>query len=256
MHMTLHKSLRNSLMLAAVGTLFAAAAPVQAAMMLTLTTSGVPGSVVILDNNVASGDTQPAVGIISNTSFLYGDFSLTLTFATSNSPGLSTGDILQVTSIDVRNTGSGSRGLDISLSDNNFTNPAGPTYNLASSVAATITGGTVGDSVRFQSYADSSNILNGHEATTGIQSGTLAVSAVIPVSLSTPDVNTLFSSAVPFSISNELTIALSGGAQANVSASTTVTAFADGLGGPVVPEPASLSLLVFAGMGLLSRRRR
>ena len=221
----------------------------EAAMIVTLSNGASTAS--ITDN--LAGDSNPNSGQITYVGAV-GNFSTTITIATSNSPGTSTGAILQMSSIDVRNVSNSPQTLSITVGDTGFTIPTGAF--LGSAYGGTMTNAQIGDSTSFQSFADTSNTPSGQSGptvtTTGAQSFVL-VTGISPKSFNTADATAPFVSAGAYSLTNVTLITLSPDAQSNVSGTTTVTVSGSGSG---VPEPATAALLAPGVLALLARRRR
>lgn len=235
----------------AAAALLAVGSSARATMFVELVSGA--STVTIMDNQ-AGFDLNPGAGQIFYAGAV-GNFSTTITIATSNSPGTSADALLQVSSIDVTNLGTGSQTLQVIVGDTGFTSPSGTGLMLQGSYAGTLTNAQIGDTTSFESYADTSNtqgLTTGPTVTaTGLQSYTVT----FPGSLqpfSTSNAVATFSSPGPYSVTNITTITLSAGAQSNVSGTTQLTP----AGGAGSPEPASLLLLAPATLALLTRRRR
>lgn len=178
----------------------------------------------------------------------YGDFSTNIVVGSSNKLDPTPGPLaqLEIQTLDITKVGNaGSKTLTVTLTDDGYTFPGstGTSDTLSSTVGGTISNGTAGDSVTFQSFAQPSG------ATPGLQTFT----AVTPTggsnqSFNLPIISTNFTRGATYTLSNVTTISLSNGNEStNVSGSTTVGA---------VPEPASAALLALLGTGLLGRARR
>jgi len=224
----------------AAGAMFASTPTAKAALIVNLN-----GGTTITDNG--AGDTDPATGQITNTSTVAG-FGVAITVAESNSPGTSTAGLIQISSLSIKNQGTGQGSLTITVSDNNYTAPGtnGSAMLLESDIGGTFAkGSATGDSVSFRSFVDPANA----QPATAI--GTSALTFSNPSSTSTNAFSNSNSvnwthGAGPYSLTGVATIALSSGGQVNLSGSTTAS---------LVPEPASLSLLALGGLLAIRRRR-
>ncbi len=213
--------------------MFTGALATQAAMFLTLESGAT--TVVI-----------PGAGGFATYSGTIGSFIGTYTFATSNSPGTATRGLLQVSSINVRNTSSGIATLRITLQDTDYTAPGktGDLLTLQSSIGGTIAESRPGDTVVFQSWADSGNAPLAIASTAGPQ--VYASDSNVLQSYEDTVISPFFRGGASYSLANVTTVTLSAGAQTNISGTTSV----------LVPEPASLSAVGMAVIGLVARRRR
>ncbi len=243
----------------AAATILGAAARSACAATFEITLGATGASpVTILDNS--PGDTNPAPGQITWSGSI-GNFSTVVTAGTSNSPGADGLAILQTHSISVRETSAERDTLTVAISDIGFNNPLGQGLTLGSSFAGTFLSAVPGESVSFQSFADSSNTPFGEETTAGLHTATLAHGSPVPVAFTTADRSAAFGSTGPYSMTDITTITLSQNGEANVAGTTDVTELP---GAPVgqgsaVPLPAAvwsgLSLLGLLGMGAKLRKR-
>jgi len=218
---------------------FGAAAVSNAALILNINN----GAVVVTDNG--AGDSDPTVGRIANTTTSAAGYSLAITLGTSNSPGSTTAGLLQINSLNVEN-GANPAVLDIRLSDTGFTNPAGTAMTLQGSVGGTYTGGSLGNSVAFQSFADPAN----GQPAAAVSTPNLTFTKATPL-LSEPfsgsNAVAWARAAGPYSLAEHLVITLSANGQVQIAGATNATA---------VPEPASIGLLGLGAVAALARRRR
>ncbi len=194
------------------------------------------------------GDLDPTIGSIVYSGAV-GAFSTNITIGYSNSPGDSGGGVLQISSLDARNTSAGQATLTATLQDTGFTQPSSPSLQLASSIAVTDLLSTAGDGFTFQSYADPSNAQGGTAVTTGLQSFSLPTTST-PISDNNTATPANFPAGGPYSMMNVSTITLSASGELNESGTTTVKT------SPGVPEPTSLALASAAGLMLFLARRR
>jgi hypothetical protein len=233
----------RKLMLAAATAagVFGTAAVSNAALILNINN----GAVVVTDNG--AGDSDPTVGRIANTTTSAAGYSLAITLGTSNSPGSTTAGLLQINSLNVEN-GANPAVLDIRLSDTGFTNPggAGTPMTLQGSVGGTYTGGSLGNSVAFQSFADPAN----GQPAAAVSTPNLTFTKATPL-LSEPfsgsNAVAWARAAGPYSLAEHLVITLSANGQVQIAGATNATA---------VPEPASIGLLGLSAVAALARRRR
>jgi hypothetical protein len=208
-----------------------ASASAKAAFVLTLSSGA--STVVVNDNGVG---------------VTVGDFSASFTVGTSNSPGSPTQGLLQIQTLTVRNNAASTATLNLWLADTSFTAPGGPgsTLELKSAIGGTLLNSASGtNGVVFQSFADPAN---GDPFVSSYTAGPqVYASAGGPLVSFNSTVTSSFPFAGPaYSLGNLTNITLDGGAQANISGTTTTS---------VVPEPAAAGLLV-GGLGLIARRRR
>lgn len=217
------------------------ARPSQAALVVDLQN----GAYVIADNGAF--DSDPAIGSIINSTVVAG-FGVSITVATSNSPGNPSAGILQVTSLNVQNLNANASTLMVRVSDTNFVLPGVPfgPMDLQSSVGGTFTLAPVGDMVSFQSFADPANL---QPATTVLTPAQLFIKSnpgLTSESFNNTN-NTAWSrGAGAYSLTNITTVVLSPNAQMNVAGTTLATA---------VPEPGTIAILGLAMPLLLFRRR-
>jgi len=230
-----------SLIAAAAVGVAALALPARAALIVTLN-----GSTTITDNG--AGDTDATTGqIIANTTVA--GFGVAITVAKSNSPGAAGLGVLEISSLDVRNSNAGNATLTINVSDNNYTTPAGAAgslMKLESTASGNLTSAAVGNNVTFQSFVDPAN----GQPTAANATPLLTFTKANPVLNSEPFAGTISSAwtrgAGAYSLTSVTTVSLAPNAQAQISGTTTASA---------VPEPTSLALLL-AAAPLVARRRR
>jgi hypothetical protein len=239
----------KGLIAAAIGGVVLAPVVSEAALVLTLQSGA--ATINVVDNQ--PGDTNPAPGRVDFDGAV-GGFYTSFTTGHSNSPGAALG-ILQLQSLDVRNDSGARETLTITMSDNNF-NPHVPTPEnvnnlLLSGVGLTMLGAELGDTVSFQSWLNPGNTApNFHPTnTTGPQ---VATATGVPIqAFSSDNEMTVPAMLTQFALTQQVVINLSPDAQVNLSGTTAALTGPE----PVIPEPASLSLLGVAAVSLLGRRR-
>jgi hypothetical protein len=237
-------------MMAAVGGVLLAPTISEAALRLTLTSGA--ATVNIVDNQ--PGDTNPAPGRVDFDGPV-GPFYTSFTTGHSNSPGAALG-VLQLQSLDVRNDSGAREQLTITMSDNNFNphipTPADVNNRLLSGVGLTMLGSNAGDTVAFQSWFNPGNPdAPAFDATrtTGPQVAT--ATGVRIQAFSSDNETTVPAVLTQFNLTQRVTMNISPGAEVNLSGTTAALTGPS----PVIPEPASLSFLGVAAVGLLARRR-
>ena len=222
----------------AVGMLGAAAAS-QAALILDINN----GATVVNDNG--AGDSDPAVGRISNTTSPAG-YSVVINLATSNSPGTASAGLLQINSLDVQN-GANPANLNIRISDTDYTAPggAGSPMLLQSSLTGSFVQAGLGDSVSFQSFTDPANA----QPASAIASPLLTFTKSLPLvtePFSGTNLTNWVRGAGAYSLASDIDLTLSANGQLQLTGTTNVT---------VVPEPATLGFFAAGALGLIARRR-
>jgi len=179
-----------------------------------------------------------------------GQYSVTLTAGTTNTPGTTVGR-LEITNLSVSRNSLALAGdtLIISLQSSDYSNPPGSPLSLSSSGSASWTLSSTSDTVSFVSYGDASNSSSfGVGTPTG--SFTITSTGGTTGSLAGNGTPTTFTRSGNYALSNITTIHLN---ELNSTVNTTGVTVA-----AAVPEPASLAL-AFAGvpvLGLLWTRRR
>ena len=193
-------------------------------LTLTVTQTG-SGPTSVADNG--PGDTNNTPGTIVWQESGVGGINVAQITGGTNSPGTAIVGSITDVQTDIRNNTSNPFTLVATLTDNGFTAPVG-TRSLLSDITVTFLNSGAGDSVTFQSTANSTStplqtlIANGSDSKTVSFNGSLG-----------------------YSLTSVTTVTLSPGAQVLISDSTSV-----------VPEPASLRAVGLCAIGLLARRRR
>jgi MYXO-CTERM domain-containing protein len=217
---------------------------------LKLVLDGGTTNATTINDNGAGDSANTVTGTIVNTGINFGGLAVTVNTATSNSPGTAASGILSIQTLTITNNNSVPVTLTVQASDTGFTQPGTPLslLNITSSLSGTSSGAGPGDVVTFQSFFDPTN----GQSTTGV-GGTGSPTALqsLPITASfnntTSETSALGTGA--YSLTNYLTISISGGATANFTGITTATP------GTSVPEP-TLGIVPALALGLLARRRR
>jgi PEP-CTERM motif len=182
-----------------------------------------------------------------NTDITIGGIDFTVTGMTTNSPGTaSLADILSA-SVSILNTNAGTTTISLLASDTGFSAPSAPA-TLASEIGGSVLIGGSANTLSFLSCVDGTNALASCPGT-GATSPVTANITALTSSYNANDSVLVTSLGHPFSMTEELNLALSGGAQINFSASSDLTP---------VPEPATLGLLGVGllGLGFVANRKR
>ncbi len=199
-----------------------------------------------------SGGANPDVITVNtgllNTILAGGGSSLTFSAlgASSNNPGAANATITQTGEA---STTGGAVSFTIDTVQTDYNSPVGSQGSLASSIAATLTNTTAGDSTTFKSWYDGTNtgaMTTGSPLLSLVSTGPVAQgdSANAAPTLLTPFVT-------PFALVNEITVSLAANGTNptdQFTGSTQVTAAS-------VPEPTSLALLGIGVSGFLAFRR-
>jgi len=222
---------------------------------MLVTETGGP-TIPILDN--LGLDTDPTVGVINvNTTLLnlsLVNYQFAVLGSNSNSPGTeANGFLSQSGTAQLLPGGTGS--ITVLASDIDFSHPSIPPGSMQSSASNTFTNATAGNTDTFQSWFNGSNSLAGKETPSPIV--TLTSTAVNPNSESGEAAPTPVSLNIPYGLTNEKVITLTGGtpgalAQDQYTGSTTIT-------GSIIPEPSSMALMLAALpvwiFGVMRRRK-
>jgi hypothetical protein len=170
--------------------------------------------------------------------------------ATSNSPGTAGGSDLLTATVQLTNPTAANQSIELLSGDIGFTTPtAPPPVEFLNSISGTVVTG--GPANAFSSQACLSEA-NGQNVCPGDFITPLITAAItVPGAGANSDFTTLPALTTPYSMTEELLITLSPGANINFTASSDVTPTS-------VAEPGSLALLGagLAGFGLLGWRRR
>ena len=239
--------------LGGLGLLLLPVTATHAAPILKVTSGS--NTVTVQDNG--AGDTDPTPGVIHFAGPVAG-FDVVDIRGGSNSPGalLASGPMrdagmLQLESVDARNSSGTRQALDIVFGDTGFL-PALTNNTLSSSVGLTMIGATQGDGVTFQSYYDPTNAAPGRTSpyTTGPQTATASGDQITQAYSSTANTSlpSPVSSSSPFSLTQYLGLNVSPLSEVNLSGTTAANTS--------TPEPGSLALLGLGAAAVLGRRRR
>jgi hypothetical protein len=211
-------------------------------------------------------DSLPATGQLGlggASGVMFGDFLVSGSLSTSNSPGFPTLAQLISSSLSVVNTTAVAHTITLQISDNGFTRPtpplfgatAGGTFNIATdpNTGAPLASNVNGNSANALAFANFSNTLFGTGVT--VQNFTFSTDTTNLTSSSYANTvpNTILGpGTIPYSMTVELVFTIAGNNQLS-SRNDTITAI------NVVPEPATLAM-AFSALPLLGlaawRRRR
>jgi hypothetical protein len=230
-----------------------------ASLELIVTESG--GAPITIGDNT-SLDTDPTVGVINvdtnpatGINLLLTNYMFTALGANSNSPGTAAlGFLSQNGTAQLLLGGTGS--ITVLASDIDYNRPNVPPGTMHSSASNTYTNATAGNTDTFQSWFNGTNTLGAKETPSPVV--TLTSTAGNPNSQSGDAAPTPITLVTPYGLTNQKVITLTGGAvgalaQDQYTGSTTIT------GGTVIPEPASMALMLtalpVAVFGVVRRRK-
>lgn len=210
---------------------------------------------------VGFGDVNPLANNITAVAIRVGDYVISTSAGSSNTPGTTFSALLSLTNTTIERVALGGSGsLFIRILAENFTDPSAGTLDLGSSAASTFTGSLVNDTttVKFTSYFDDA-------ATTtfgagGQPSSTVTLSpnpSLTDGSGGTSPVTNVTRTGAQFSLSSIFEININRvGITADPSGVTEVRE-RGGFGPTPVPEPASIALacMGLVGFGGYARRK-
>jgi hypothetical protein len=207
----------------------------------------------VVDNNTASGDTNPTTGVIAFSGTV-GHFNLFLTLGTENSSHVTNPQnvpppaVLEIGTSLITNTDTVSHRLTIEMSAQDFNNPhSPPSLTVTNTASGSVTTGSLTGS--FNSFADASNTLFG---TSSFTTGPFNFTGSTGTSYSGSTSAGGFDSGLLYSLTNIGDYTLSGGGRLTLTGGNTQTN---------VPEidPSSmasaLTLLVGGTLALMYRAR-
>jgi len=203
------------------------------------------GAVVVNDNG--AGDLDPAIGRLVASQTVGGTI-VSVTAATSNSPGTATAGLLQLQQLEINNSAAGgAASLRVQISDTGYTAPGGAAtpMTLDSDFGGTFTNAGAGNTVTFQSFADPANAQPPAGTSTAVLTATKSGGQATEQFSGSNQANWT-RGAGAYSLGAVANITINGGSQVNVSGTTTATA---------VPEPASFACVGAAGLLALRRRK-
>lgn len=204
-------------------------------------------------------DAEGTTTFVGISGITVGDYLITFTGGSSNTPGTSFNAFLNTVNLTItRLTETSAAPLVIRYLADDFTNPLGNPLYLGSSASATFTGQSNADSVNYTSYFDQNNSDTfgagvNTDSVVLVSDGTVTDGAGVKA----PTIPVINPNGT-FSLSSITVIDLLGvGSTVSSTGATEVrnTPFG-GPGEGVVPEPASLALLAFGGLGLIGARVR
>jgi hypothetical protein len=168
--------------------------------------------------------------------------------ATSNSPGTQGGSDLLTATVQLTNPTAAAQSIELLSGDTGFTTPtAPPSVQFLNSIAGTVVTGGAANVFTSQACLDQGN---GQNVCPGDFTTPLITAAITnPGAGENSNFTDLSSLTEPYSMTEELMITLSPGANINFTASSDVTPSA-------VAEPTSLALIVSALVGWWVARRR
>jgi hypothetical protein len=168
--------------------------------------------------------------------------------ATSNSPGTPGGSDLLTATVQLTNPTTAAQSIELLSGDTGFTMPtAPPAVEFLNSIAGTVVTGGAANVFTSQACLDQGN---GQNVCPGDSTTPLITAAITnPGAGENSNFTDLSSLTEPYSMTEELMITLSPGANINFTASSDVTPSA-------VAEPTSLALIVSALVGWWVARRR
>jgi PEP-CTERM motif len=170
--------------------------------------------------------------------------------ATTNSPGTPTGSDLLTATVQLTNPTAANQSIEIRSGATGYTMPtAPPQVEFLNSISGTVVTGGAANVFTSQACLDQAN---GQNVCPGsFETGLITANIVNPGAGANSNFTLLASLTQPYSMTEDLHITLSPGANINFTASSDVTPTA-------IPEPSSLAVLGtgLIGMGFMLRRNR
>jgi len=213
----------------------------------------------ILDGSPLDSNPNPNQITAIASSLVFPDFTVIGLNASTNNPGAPdpTGAVMTAGGEVQRSTAGGPLGLTVTVTDTDYTVPIGSSMTLSSGASALFTNVPAGNTSAGTSWFNPSNTPLAKDAPPAGPT-TLTADGSTPFSPGAPPVTVPVGATNPYGLTNETVITLSGGAGGatpDVVFGLTTQVHSN----PVIPEPASLSLLA-AGLplaiwGWIKRRR-